>query len=291
MRREDIVISGRGTVDAKASVASQIIAALSHLDTYPDTALALLFVVSEERGGGGMRHFSASPLNTSPPTFHTIIFGEPTDLALASGHKGNLRFDISAKGVPAHSGYPWLGLSAISEILPALSKLDMLGDIPGGLPWSDKYGPSTLNIGLMQGGVAGNVVPASASATVSLRLAGGTLDEAKSIILQAVHDATRGNKNVTVQFSAIGSYGPVDLDADVDGFNITVVNYGTDVPNWEIHDNGAPAKVKRYLYGPGSILVAHGEHEGLTVGNLETGVEGYKRLIMAAVERGKELRG
>lgn len=239
-----------------------------------------------------MRQFSASPLNTSPPTFHTIIFGEPTDLALVSGHKGNLPFNISAKGVPAHSAYPWLGLSAISEILPTLSKLDVLGDIPlseGGLPSSEKYGRSTLNIGVINGRLAGNVVPASAIAALSARLAAGTVDEAKSIIREAVYNATHGNQNVTVQFSTLGTYGPVDLDTDVNGFNISAVNYGTDVPNWEIHDQDAPAKVKRYLYGPGSIFVAHGENEGLTVGELEIAVQGYKRLITAAVERGERL--
>src|SRR4030095_12218924 len=111
---------------------------------------------------------------------------------------------------------------------------------------------STLNIGVMTGGLAGNVVPASASADVIVRLAAGTVDDAKSIIRQAVYDATHGNKNVTLQFSTRGAYKPVDLDTDVNGFNITAVNYGTDVPNWEIHYQDAPAKVKRYLYGPGS---------------------------------------
>jgi acetylornithine deacetylase len=43
--------------------------------------------------------------------------------------------------------------------------------------------------------------------------------------------------------------------------------------------------VKRYLYGPGSILVAHGDHEALTIGNLESAVEGYERLVRAALGR------
>jgi acetylornithine deacetylase len=37
--------------------------------------------------------------------------------------------------------------------------------------------------------------------------------------------------------------------------------------------------VKRYLYGPGSILVAHGRDEGLTVGDMEEAVRGYKKLV------------
>lgn len=39
----------------------------------------------------------------------------------------------------------------------------------------------------------------------------------------------------------------------------------------------------RYLYGPGSILVAHGPDEALTVGELEEAVDGYRRLILHAL--------
>jgi acetylornithine deacetylase len=51
-----------------------------------------------------------------------------------------------------------------------------------------------------------------------------------------------------------------------------VVNYGTDIPNLK-------GDHKRYLYGAGSILVAHSDHEHLKVSDLETAVEGYKKLI------------
>lgn len=289
--RRNIHIAGRGTVDDKGSVACQIIAALSHLKSHPNTPLGLLFVVSEETGGQGMRHFSNSPLNTSPPNFHTVIFGEPTEKKLVSGHKGMLHFTVQVRGKPAHSGYPWLGRSAVSEILPILSRLDKLGDIPeseGGLPSSEKYGKTTLNIGVMHGGIAANVVPANASARVAVRLAAGTPARAREIIAAAVREASNGSEDVKLEFS--GGYPPVDLDTDVDGFEVMAVNYGTDVPNWKIHDQDQPEgkKVKRYLYGPGSIFVAHGENEGLTVGDLEDGVKGYERLISAAVEHGRK---
>ncbi|KAI1914725.1 hypothetical protein LOZ65_005581 [Ophidiomyces ophidiicola] len=290
--RRDIRIAGRGTVDAKGAVASQVIAMLSYLADDPTAPLGLLFVVSEETGGLGMRHFSDSPLNTSPPTFHTIIFGEPTEKKLVAGHKGMLHFTVNARGKAAHSGYPWLGHSAISEILPVLSKLDKLGDIPvseGGLPSSDKYGKTTVNIGAMHGGIAANVVPANASASITVRLAGGTLSEAKGIVSAAVRAASNNSANVRLDFVG-GGYPPVDLDADVVGFDVITVNYGTDVPNLKIHDEGLPEKkkVKRYLYGPGTIFVAHGENEGLTVGDLEDATEGYRKLIKAAMERKKE---
>jgi len=61
------------------------------------------------------------------------------------------------------------------------------------------------------------------------------------------------------------------------GFETITVNYGTDVPNLE-------ADFTKYLYGPGTIFVAHSDHEALTVGDLELAVEGYKKLIRHALE-------
>ncbi|KAL4881475.1 putative carboxypeptidase [Aspergillus karnatakaensis] len=295
----EILISGRGSDDAKGSVAAQVYAALETLTENPSAPLALLYVVDEEVGGAGMRAFSANETLNPPPGspseivgegYETIIFGEPTDLALVAGHKGMIGFHLNVTGKSSHSGYPWLGESALSTILPALSIIDKLGDIPegeGGLPSSEKYGRTTVNIGRVDAGVAANVVPAFALADVAVRLAAGTPEDAIEIILKAVANATNENPHVSVEFSQApngkaGGYPPQDLDADVPGFNVTTVNYATDVPNLKIYEG---SNVKRYLYGPGSIFVAHGDHESITVSQLEEAVRGYKKLIQAALDR------
>lgn len=290
---DNLVLAGRGTVDAKGSVAAQVFAALETLHAHPSAALGLLFVVGEEIGGDGMKVFSSSPLNPAggdngdgdgDRTCHTVIFGEPTNLALVSGHKGMLGFEVIAHGKAAHSGYPWLGRSAVSGILPALARVDTLGNphVPHSLPFSWKYGPTTLNIGIVRAGVATNVVPASARADVSVRLAGGTPDEAREIIRAAVAEATRNvDADVFVDFEGHSeSYPPQDLDADVEGFEVTTVNYGTDVPSLRVRPG-----VKRYLYGPGSIFVAHGDREALTVRHIQGAVGGYRKLVDAALMR------
>ena len=58
-----------------------------------------------------------------------------------------------------------------------------------------------------------------------------------------------------------------------------IVNYGTDIPNLEKSVDGQ----KRYLYGPGSILVAHSDHEALSEKELKGAVDGYERLILHAL--------
>ncbi|KIV77939.1 hypothetical protein PV11_09711 [Exophiala sideris] len=282
--RKDILISGRGTVDDKACVAVQIQVLLDLLED-PDTKIdpsevALLFVVGEESRGDGMKHFSNSELYTETNAdYKAILFGEPTEGKLATGHKGITMVSIKAHGKAAHSGYPWLGRSANSMILPALVVLDGLGDIPedvGGLPRSKKYGKSTVNVGLMQGGVAGNVVPEYASADVTFRLAGGTIEDVKDLVIKAIREV---DLDGLLELDFAQGYGPISLDADVDGFETITVNYGTDIPNLKVAKG-----VKRYLYGPGSILVAHGKNEGLTVGDLEDALEGYKKLVLHALK-------
>jgi acetylornithine deacetylase len=306
--RTDLLIAGRGTVDAKASVTAIIFAALETLKENQNSSapisLGLLFTVGEENTGAGMKFFSSSDLNPTPPTFHTIIFGEPTDLNLVAGHKGTFGFKLTATGKAAHSGYPWLGRSAISSLLPVLSVLDGLEDrVPeeGGLLRSEKLGKSTLNIGILDGGVAGNVVPAFAEAGVKIRLAAGSVEDTRGIIERAVEEgrgkahlkAGNGNGNGTcdsdgsndasIELSFEGGSLPQFFDTDVNGFEVITVNYGTDAFSLSIGEGDH--KVRRYLYGPGSIHVAHSDDEAITVGEIEEAVRGFKRLISAALSR------
>ncbi len=290
INRSEILISGRGTVDAKACVATQIHAVLELLDqnthsthpTVPASDLGLVFVVGEEAVGDGMLHFSKSKLHHDlAKDYETVIFGEPTEGKLASGHKGVMKADLVARGKAAHSGYPWLGRSANSLLIPALMVLDKLGDVrpeEGGLARSEKYGNSTVNVGLIRGGVAANVVAERAEASVLFRLAGGTIEEARDVVKNALEGLGYEGGKGPLELGFSQGYGPVGLDSDVEGFESMTVNYGTDVPNLDMKTG-----VKRYLYGPGSILVAHSDHERLTVGDLEEAVEGYKTLILHAL--------
>ncbi|KAJ5414589.1 hypothetical protein N7509_001216 [Penicillium cosmopolitanum] len=307
--RTDLQIAGRGTVDAKASVAAIIFALLETLkeNQNPTTSapgsLGLLLTVGEENTGAGMKFFSSSDLNPTPPIFKTIIFGEPTDLNLVSGHKGTFGFKLTATGKAAHSGYPWLGRSAISSLLPVLSVLDGLEDRApeeGGLLRSDELGKSTLNIGVFTGGVAGNVVPAFAEAGVKIRLAAGSVEDTRGIIERAVEEGkATGNAQLKaygngdgsddagagIELSFEGGSLPQFFDTDVDGFEVITVNYGTDAFSLKIGEGEGGHKVRRYLYGPGSIHVAHSEDEAITVGEIEEAVRGFKRLISAALAR------
>lgn len=178
------------------------------------------------------------------------------------------------------------GKSAISSILPILSYLDTLQEVQpekGGLLRSETFGQSTLNIGVVRAGLARNVVPAYAEATISVRLAAGSPDDTREIVRKAVEDVTGGDGSIYLDFGNLeNGAAPQYLDFDVNGFEMITVNYGTDIPALNINAQEGP-KVKRYLYRPGSIHVAHGDDEAITVGELEDAVRGYKKLVSAGL--------
>ena len=258
-------------------MAAQLVAVNNLLSAEKISAddIALLFVVGEEVGGDGMR--KANDLELKP---QIVIFGEPTEGKLVSGHKGNLGLKIKAKGKAAHSGYPWLGRSANEVLTRALAALMELGP---NLPKSEKYGVTTLNLGHIEGGVAANVVAESASANIAIRIAKGPPEMIKDQITKAVYvamqsfldDDLKPQDIIDLEFSSAG-YGPIEIDADIPGFETMTVNYGTDIPWLKKTVEGQ----KRYLYGPGSILVAHSDHEALTEKQLFDAVEGYEKIIL-----------
>ena len=162
----------------------------------------LLYVVSEEEGGDGMRHFS-HVLNAPEETnrnsvpgrlpsngFKTVIFDEPTENKLAKGHKGLLICNIKASGVAGHSGYPWLGRSANEVLMRALVQVpdEDLGS-------SEQLGQTTLNVGVFRGGVGGNVIAEEASASLVLRVATSPEDtgheKVKARLLQIVDEVDK----------------------------------------------------------------------------------------------------
>ncbi|KAK3384914.1 hypothetical protein B0H63DRAFT_395341 [Podospora didyma] len=265
------LISGRGSVDAKASVAAQIIAVEELLanNEVSEKDVSFLFVVGEETHGDGMKFF-ASNLDDRVK-FQSVIYGEPTENKLACGHKGMGGGTVHAKGKAGHSGYPWLGKSATELLVRVLVKL-----VDADLGSSERFGNTTVNIGTIEGGVAANVIPKDASAKLAIRVAAGNQSTGSELVRQKVEQILKETDEDAFTLTWAEGYGPVECECDVDGFETMVANYGTDVPNFK-------GDHVSYLYGPGSILVAHGDDEALQVRDLEAAVEGYKKLIKHAL--------
>ncbi|KAF7903142.1 uncharacterized protein EAF01_006191 [Botrytis porri] len=164
---EENMICGRGSTDAKGCMTSQILAVEELIAEYSihEGDIGLLFVVGEETDGAGMKRAS-EVFQQDGITWESVIFGEPSEHKLVLGYKVALAFEIIAHGKDAHSSCPELGINAISILIKSLAEIDGIR-----LPGSGKLGETTTSIGMIQGGVALNVIPAAASASVLTRLA------------------------------------------------------------------------------------------------------------------------
>ncbi|KAI0545098.1 hypothetical protein F4679DRAFT_488056 [Xylaria curta] len=272
----ETVIAGRGSVDAKASVAAQITAVSDLLASGRIDAadVMLLFVVGEERTGDGMRYFSDTMASLDParrPSFRAAIYGEPTEGKLACGHKGFFGCTVTARGKAGHSGYPWLGKSATEVLMRGLVEV-----LDADLGSSDMFGNTTVNVGIIEGGVALNVIPEVAVARLGGRVAIGPERDGGRIVVERVKEVLRSVDEDAFELDCNNGYGVVECACDVPGFETITVNYGTDVANFKGNHT-------RYLYGPGSILVAHGADEAIKLKDLEAGVEDFKKLILHVV--------
>jgi acetylornithine deacetylase len=147
-REEGGRLYGRGSSDAKG-IAAAMMAAADQLSREGENRVDLLFVVGEEQGSDGAR--AANRLAT---TSRFLVNGEPTENKLASGAKGSLRAILRFRGRAAHSAYPELGVSAIEPMLALLPTLPALQ-----LPSDPVLGKTTVNIGVIRAGTAGNIIP------------------------------------------------------------------------------------------------------------------------------------
>jgi acetylornithine deacetylase len=256
-KEDDEFLHGRGTCDAKGIIAAQIAAA----DRLREAGIkaGLLFVVGEERDSAGAR-----VANLHPKGSKFLINGEPTDNRLALASKGALRVELRAKGRMAHSAYPELGESAIDKLVEALHGL-----LGMSLPVEPEIGPSTLNIGLVQGGRAPNVIADKAEAHLLIRLV-GPADGIKKNILKIVGDRADVTFSLELPFVRMRKVG--DLPT-------MVAKFTTDIPS--LTEWGEP-----FLLGPGSIHVAHTPEEKIAKKELLQAVDLYYDLAASLVSQG-----
>jgi acetylornithine deacetylase len=212
---ENTMIKGRGSVDAKGSVAAMIVAVEELIKAGPGMEdITLLFVVGEEVSGDGMREFSNS-LAKQPSerqNFEAAIFGEPTENKLVCGHKGILGCTIVATGVAAHRGYPWLGKSANELMVRAWERI-LAADLGG----SELYGNTTINLGVWEGGIAGNVVPASATVKLLARIASGTRETGAEAVQSQLQSILDDVDPVAFNMTCPGGAGPIQCNCNVQG--------------------------------------------------------------------------
>lgn len=249
-REERGLLFGRGACDAKGILAAQF-SAVERLRASGESRAALLFVVGEERGSDGARVANAR----APAGVRYLVNGEPTDNRLGAATRGVLRVRFRADGRAAHSAFPELGESAIDKLLDALMIVRGVR-----LPEDPLLGRTHYTVGLIEGGVAPNVISPHASAELLFRIVGDAAP---------VREALRVVEGLVTVEHVLDI--PAVRTHTVPGFETAVFPYTTDVPllgNW-----GRPL-----LVGPGSIHVAHTDEEHVALDELRAAVDLYEKL-------------
>jgi acetylornithine deacetylase len=245
---------GRGACDTKGIIATMV-AAAEELRERGETNFGLLFVVGEEFDGIGARTAARQLRNRG---IRYLINGEPTECKIMRAHKGGLGVTIVAEGVACHSGYPSEGDDANARLIEVLSRIYQTS-----WPNDPVLGPTTVSCGLIQGGVAANIISPRAEAQLVFRTV-SPHSEVISILEQLIPASCR----MEIVYDA-----PVVHLLEVPGIPSDVAAYCTDIPFF------APLRAETVLFGPGSILVAHTDEEHISFEEISKAITGYKQIF------------
>ncbi len=251
--REDAdYVYGRGSCDAKGPLVSMLAAACALRDSGEDR-IGFLLTVGEELDSAGAALANAALAEPWHPSY--TIVGEPTENTFVRSHKGVFKGQLLAHGVAGHSSQA-VGPSAIHELASSIHNLLRQ-------PWgeNDRLGKGSLNVGLIEGGVAPNVVADRAQASLLARIVEP---------VDVVESRIRAALSPHVELLAHGPcYAGIEFHVPAGKQSIQVA-FGTDAPHM-------PRWGKKLLYGPGRILDAHTDHECVSKSSLSQAAQDYAR--------------
>jgi acetylornithine deacetylase len=254
-REDDAFIYGRGACDTKGVIAAMI-AAAERLRADGQRDFAFLFVVAEETDSIGAKSANIAFKDLGS---EYVLVGEPTESHFARASKGALTAFVHFDGIAAHSAYPERGDSAIDKMVRAIAAIHETD-------WGshDVLGKTTVNVGVVRGGEKPNIIAASAECEMMFR----TVGDPEDVRMKLEQIVSRFSGRITV---ARGN--PPQFMVVPEGMPATVVAFNTDVPH--LGNLGKPL-----LFGPGSILDAHGTNEKIRKQDLLAAVTTYYETVM-----------
>lgn len=279
--QKDGKLYGRGSCDAKASLAAMMVALTEAARDGMAMDAWLCAAVDEEFAFGGAAHLIASGFRAD-----YAIVGEPTKLQVVTAHKGAVRWTVTTSGRAAHAATPWEGDNAVYKMGPIVQALERYAALLQGQQPHPRLGPRTLNVGTIEGGQTVNTVPDRCQIRVDRRvLPGEALAEvadslgrylsaeglaAQAEVAEILRDppmeVADDSPWVRAVLQAAGSVVPTSTCA---------VHYGTDASKF------AEAGVQAVVLGPGDIAQAHTANEWVELEQVHAAREVYARLLTA----------
>ena len=267
LTERDGKLYGRGACDTKGFIA----AALTALEnTKPKKPLALIFTADEEIGlRGAKRLAEAKPLRV-----RYSIVGEPTSLKPIRAGKGYSLAEVMVEGREAHSAYPALGASAILRAARLINRLESIAEKLK-QDQHDAFDPpfTTLNIGLIHGGTAKNVLAGECRFTLEWR---PIPTQSSEVVLKMFTDAIEAESetdpDIYVQIDASRQDTGFETSPDsplirfleqATGLESGTVAFGTEAAQMKLLGSEA------VVIGPGDIREAHRTGEFVPIAELE----------------------
>ena len=274
LTEKDGKLLGRGACDTKAFI-SAALTAIAGIDLSSLTKpLALVFTADEEIGCLGAKRLARA----KPFSARYAIVGEPTSLQPMRAGKGYCLAEITVRGREAHSAYPQIGASAIFRAARLIGRIEQIAEElkrdqrPG---FDPPY--TTMNVGLIEGGTAKNIIAGECRFTLEWRtIPGQESDYTLNLVRQAAADLQKQEVDFDCEIDAARADESFETRADSSlvqlleessGKEAGTVAFGTEAPS--LIALGAEAVV----FGPGDIRVAHRTGEFVPVDQLNRCVE------------------
>jgi acetylornithine deacetylase len=277
---QDGNLFGRGACDTKAFIAATL-AAIESIDlSQLKKPLALVFTSDEEIGCLGAKRLAKA----RPFVAQSAIVGEPTSLQPMRAGKGYCLAEITVPGREAHSAYPGLGASAIFRAARLIARIESIAEELKS-DQREGFDPpyTTVNVGIVNGGTARNVVAGQCHFTLEWRtIPGQKSDHVLHLVRQAITDLQQHDPDFVCEIDAARADDSFETRADsslvqfleqASGNAPGTVAFGTEAPS--MIALGADAVV----FGPGDIRVAHRTGEFVPADQLHECVNILRRAI------------
>lgn len=280
LTERDGKLYGRGSCDTKGFIA----AALSALETLDrsrlNKPLALIFTADEEIGLRGAKHLA----QIKPLRARYSIVGEPTSLQPIRAGKGYSLAEVVVKGREAHSAYPALGASAVFRAARLINRLETLAE-----QLKDDQHPAfdppytTLNVGVIHGGSAKNVLAGECRFTLEWRpIPTQPSDHLLHLFNLAISEEKRSDPDFVCEVDASRADSGFETARESPLIKLLEKQTGLESGTVAFGTEGAQMQAlgsDPVVIGPGDIREAHRTGEFVPVAELERCTEILKHAV------------
>ena len=287
--QKDGLLYGRGTSDMKSFIAIALALVPELVKMELKTPIHFAFSFDEEVGCFGVKHLIRDIVENFPLP-RAVIIGEPTEMKLVTAHKGVQAYRVEVTGVAGHSSLPQNGVNAVFAATDLIQTVKAMQEAAKQRPSAEAFEPpySSFNVGRIEGGTAGNIIPQNCNFAVEMRIVpeddGAAMEaelRAAVAALDAELKAQSPKAGATIRlFAAVPPLKPESdgvaeaLVRHLTGVNQTgVVAFATEGGLFQ------EAGISTVMCGPGSIVQAHQPDEFIAISQVEEGIAFMRKLF------------